>query len=132
MDRPRFLVLCGLVTLALVVAMALDVHHLRTRPRVVPMGRDCSAPRDASPAIRAFICTGRLPVNIATASDLESLPGVGAGRARAIADHRASAGPFRCMADLEDVRGIGPVTAARLAPFVSFESGRTGSAWSGP
>lgn len=59
-----------------------------------------------------------LDLNRADAAALESLPGVGAGRARAIVAARA-AQPFCSTADLERVPGFGPVTAARVAPFVA-------------
>ena len=58
--------------------------------------------------------------NTADASALEALPGVGPARAEAIVAARA-AGAYRTLADLGRVRGIGPGTLRRAAPWLSFE-----------
>jgi len=63
-----------------------------------------------------------LLIDIRTASkeDLMLLDGIGEKRAQDILDHRA-AHPFTSVAQLLDVRGIGPKTFARLLPsLVSF------------
>ena len=57
-------------------------------------------------------------INTASASDLESLPGVGPVLAGRIVAHRDANGPFRTVEDLLDVSGIGEATLARLRPFV--------------
>ncbi|MGB0619882.1 MAG: tRNA (adenosine(37)-N6)-threonylcarbamoyltransferase complex ATPase subunit type 1 TsaE [Myxococcota bacterium] len=63
----------------------------------------------------------RIDLNQASASWLETLPGIGPARAGAIVTAR-SMRPFRSVADLESVPGIGPVTRARLAAFVEVRS----------
>lgn len=63
----------------------------------------------------------RVPVNTAERGELEALPGVGPSLAHAIADHRAAHGPFASVDALQDVRGIGPKTVARLRPWVRFD-----------
>lgn len=47
-------------------------------------------------------------VNLATAAELDALPGIGPSTAQAIVAHRDAHGPFRSIDDLLDVRGIGP------------------------
>lgn len=59
-----------------------------------------------------------LDINVASATELESLPGVGPVLARRIVDHRDAHGPFTAVADLERVSGIGPATLAELADRV--------------
>jgi Helix-hairpin-helix motif len=59
--------------------------------------------------------------NTADVSALEALPGVGATRAEAIVAARAD-GAYRTLADLGRVRGIGPVTLRRAAPWLEFAS----------
>lgn len=61
----------------------------------------------------------RLDVNRADAASLTALPGIGPVRAEALVAARAQ-GAFCSPEDLERVRGIGPVTAARLAPHLDF------------
>ena len=58
--------------------------------------------------------------NRASASTLEALPGIGPARAAAIVAARADA-PYRALADLGRVHGIGPVTLRRVEPWLSFE-----------
>ena len=56
-----------------------------------------------------------LDVNREAARDLEALPGIGPGRARAIVGNR----PYCALNELDRVPGIGPVTLRRLAGKVS-------------
>jgi competence protein ComEA len=62
----------------------------------------------------------RAPVdlNVATAEQLDSLPGVGPATAAAIIEHRAQRGPFTTVDALADVPGIGPAKLERLRPLV--------------
>ncbi|MBL0170172.1 MAG: helix-hairpin-helix domain-containing protein [Gemmatimonadaceae bacterium] len=59
-------------------------------------------------------------VNRATQAELERLPRVGPALAGRIISWREQHGPFRSLEDLRHVRGIGPATAALLAPAVTF------------
>ena len=63
-----------------------------------------------------------LDVNRAPAASLEVLPGIGPARARAIVRERER-GPFRTVADLQRVHGIGPRTIERLAGLVAAADG---------
>ena len=58
-----------------------------------------------------------IPLDRASASILEALPGIGPVRAQAIVAERARGGPFRRVDDLARVAGIGPATIARLRPY---------------
>ncbi len=62
----------------------------------------------------------RLDPNRARAGELALLDGIGPTRARAIVLHRVRHGPFREVADLAAVDGIGPITVERLAPLVAI------------
>ena len=68
-------------------------------------------PRKASTTIH------RLSVNTASASQLESLPGVGPATAKSIIAER-SRSPFRTVDDLSRVRGIGPKKLEKMRPYI--------------
>jgi len=65
---------------------------------------------------------GEPPINVntATAEELMRLPAVGPVMARNIIAAR-EARPFRTVADLDAVKGIGPKTLEKLRPFVVVE-----------
>lgn len=49
-------------------------------------------------------------INTATQEQLETLPGIGPTKAKAIIEYRETKGPFRNPIDIQKVRGIGPKT----------------------
>lgn len=61
---------------------------------------------------------GLLDLNRASATELETLPGIGPSRAAAIVEHREREGPFTVPGDLRAVSGIGEATFQTLAPLV--------------
>jgi comEA protein len=62
-------------------------------------------------------------LNEADAEALDSLPGIGPARARAILDLRAERGRFASVDDLLDVPGIGPAIVEDLRPLVTTGGG---------
>ncbi len=62
---------------------------------------------------------GLLDLNTASASDLDSLPGIGQSFAARIIEYRTTNGPFTSVADLQKVKGIGTALFAKIAPLVS-------------
>ena len=89
-----------------------DGEHIR-----VPKRGDPAAPAaQTSPLPPTYAQTGgdapplpdgKIDVNSANADSLETLPGIGPARARAIVEHRQANGPFAGVDDLTEVRGIG-------------------------
>jgi competence protein ComEA len=63
--------------------------------------------------------TGQIDVNVATAGELESLPGVGPATANAIVTDRERNGPFLDVDDLDRVPGIGPAKLEALRDLVT-------------
>ncbi len=61
-----------------------------------------------------------ISLNSASAAQLEQLPGVGAKTAAAIIEYRSTHGPFTDIAQLEEVKGIGPVKAEAIKDAVSL------------
>ena len=60
----------------------------------------------------------KLDLNIASAGELEILPGIGPKKAEAIVDYRERNGYFKYLGQLAEVKGIGDKTLERIAPYV--------------
>ena len=97
------------------VDSAVAVGGERRRPRArstaarsVPLPRDEPTP------------SGPVDVDVATAVDLDRLPGIGPALAARIVEDRERNGPFGSLAALDRVKGIGPALAERLRPHVTF------------
>lgn len=73
-----------------------------------------------------------LDPNAAGRADWDRLPGIGPRTAEAILEHRAAHGPFGAAEDLLAVRGIGPVTLARMKPWLRFPEAPAGTAPEAP
>lgn len=63
----------------------------------------------------------RTDLNTAGLEELMALPGIGEVRAHSIIEHRRQNGPFRSVAELVNVSGIGWTTLERLRPLVTVE-----------
>lgn len=57
---------------------------------------------------------GLVNINTASASELDTLPGIGPSYAKAIIDYRTKNGPFVRLEDIQQVKGIGPKTFEKL------------------
>ena len=63
----------------------------------------------------------RMNLNLANARLLTQLPGIGPKKAAAVVAYRDAHGAFGAVEDLQQVRGIGPKTVAKLAPLLFVE-----------
>lgn len=64
---------------------------------------------------------GGIDLNTASPEELETLPGIGPVKARAIVDYRAQAGGFGSVPQLMEVTGIGPATYESIRDLVYVE-----------
>jgi competence protein ComEA len=64
----------------------------------------------------------RIDPNLASPKDLETLPGIGPVLAQRIIDYRRAHGPYKKIADLQKVCGIGPKKLEKLRPYVIITS----------
>lgn len=65
------------------------------------------------------VVTPLVSINSASAAELEQLPGVGAKTAAAIIEYRNTHGPFTDVAQLQEVKGIGPAKLEAIRGAVS-------------
>jgi competence protein ComEA len=63
---------------------------------------------------------GIVNINTATATELETLSGIGEVLGAAIVDYRTENGPFASVDELEDVSGIGPATLEEIRDMVTI------------
>jgi competence protein ComEA len=66
-------------------------------------------------------------INTADAAQLDTLPGIGPTKAAAIVSYRQTHGDFSTIADIQKVTGVGPVTYAKLADFITVGGSRATS-----
>lgn len=98
-------------------AMLASLAPLLTLP-AGPAAAPATLPPMRPPALPAAPArSATVNINTATAADLEALPGIGPALAGRIVQYRAEHGPFREIADLAKVRGIGPKILERIQPF---------------
>lgn len=63
---------------------------------------------------------GTVNINLAEASELQRLPGVGPATAIKIIEYREEHGGFGTVEELMEVRGIGPAKLRKMQPFVTL------------
>jgi hypothetical protein len=100
----------------------------------VPTPRIDSDSRGLAPAPAPAPSSGKkappgiVDMDRATAAEIELLPRIGPATARRLVANRDSLGPFGSLEGLKRVKGMGPASLARLAPFISFGGKPAGGA----
>ena len=64
-------------------------------------------------------------INTATEQELETLPGVGASKAKAIVDYRKANGNFKAIEDIKNVKGIGDKIFEKLKSQITVSGAST-------
>ncbi len=85
-------------------------------PAPTPTQVSAAAPDYPTTASIKPLISGRLNLNLASGEQLEALPGIGP----ALAARLIAARPYHNLADLDAVRGVGPVMLSKLTPLVKF------------
>ena len=67
----------------------------------------------------AASASGKIDLNTASLTDLQTLPGVGASLAQRILDYRKENGGFKSIEELMNVKGIGEKSFEKIRPLVS-------------
>ncbi len=119
----------ALITLAVLFVTGLTVRSIQ-KQRVPPLSTDSLATtvstQGASTVAPAPTASSEpspdspLPLNNASATELEALPGIGPALAERIIDYRTTQRPFQRPQELKRVRGIGPATLSDLRPLVTI------------
>jgi competence protein ComEA len=86
-------------------------------------GEQVLVPRRGAPSSAAAVAGGSasaapVQLSVATAEQLDALPGIGPATAARIVAYRQEHGPFRSVDDLVGVPGIGPAKLAALKDLV--------------
>ncbi|WP_420935208.1 ComEA family DNA-binding protein [Alteromonas sp. A081] len=65
--------------------------------------------------------SNKLDLNLASLAELQTLPGVGLSKAKAIIDYREQVGPFLEVAQLTEVKGIGNKMLSKIQSLVKVD-----------
>ncbi len=76
-----------------------QADHYLSRPQMTAQLQDKNG---------AVLSQGKININTATVQQLQQLHGIGEKKAQAIVDYRNQHGKFKNIAELADVKGIGP------------------------
>lgn len=68
---------------------------------------------------KSTIPAGKINLNTASVSQLDSLPGIGATYAQRIIDYRNSHGGFKSIDEIKNVKGIGDKTFEKFKDMIS-------------
>jgi competence ComEA-like helix-hairpin-helix protein len=100
----------------LLLALLLSLPACVRRPRVAT-----SSNNEQQSAIANQQASRRININVASANELETLPGIGKGLAARIIEHRTEYGPFRRPEHLIMVRGISDQRFRALQDLITVE-----------
>lgn len=78
-------------------------------------------PGEDSPAENSATVSALINLNTATAAQLEQLPGIGPATAAKIIAYREKYGGFKTVDELINVSGIGPAKLEQMRPYVTVE-----------
>jgi len=72
--------------------------------------------------------------DLASAEDLDAIPGLGPALAQRIIDFRQAHGPFKQVEDLREVSGVGPESLQKLKPYLGLGAPEAGAPpdWKAP
>jgi competence protein ComEA len=90
-------------------------YHLESQEGRLPGGKSNIGPKTPGRVIDP---------NLASKADLETLPGIGPVIAQRIIDYRRAHGPYKTIADLRKVSGIGRKKLEKLKPYLEITGQR--------
>ena len=117
-EQVALLLLSGALLVGTGLAVT-DYYHPSSLEEFQVVPRAVAVPEPV--VVPAAADTGRVSLNAATAAQLQRLPGIGPHMAARILEYRREHGEFKELAELQQVRGIGPRTIEKLRPFAVLE-----------
>ena len=91
-------------------------YHIPAAGEAPSGGVAAALPGSSNPA---GTCDGLIDLNTASATLLETLPGIGEVRAAATVSYRTEQGPFQSVEEITSVPGIGPATYESIRELVT-------------
>lgn len=107
------------VTFGSRAAIPVEIAQLNQEP--AHLGQEPAPPQSesSSGAPSKAAKGGVLNVNTASAAELEELPGIGPSTAARIVEYRQKNGSFKKVEDLMNIRGIGEKSFLKLKPLIT-------------
>ena len=113
--------LAGRTTASGDVIITTRIPETESPSRVLPVATEESSSKDPTVSQSGQADSGLININTANASQLETLPGIGPVLAQRIIDYREANGPFRSIAQLTLVEGIGESRLEALLGLITTE-----------
>ena len=112
-------VLLAVFLIALAFLAGIFVGRQTNHTDVKISSRETTAPTAATPAPSTPSNSNLININTASALELATLPNIGNVIAQRIVDYRTANGPFRSVAQLAEVEGIGEKRLDGLMEYVT-------------
>ena len=116
-----FLITITLVFAAFTAGMLVGRHINQDAVSVCIVSSDAQTETTASKDTTVVNTSGKLNINTATLSELDSLPGIGPTIALRIIDYRNKYGSFTTLTDLAKVEGIGSQKLIAIIEMITLE-----------
>lgn len=118
-------ILLGLLISATILLIArrsskIDIQYTSPTQRTQPI-QPTAAVFEPTTSPSNTLTPQKININNATISELDSLPGIGEGKAQAIIDYRNVNGNFHSLQDLLYVSGIGQALLSQIQDFIVVE-----------